>query len=107
MLRAIFRAISLVCLATALVAGVLDITRSIADSRIVLTPLHVDWARFGESSLASLKAIVEQSLHPLVWDPALVTLLKSPTWAIFGILSVLFGLLARRRRRPWQENFLA
>ena len=107
MLKAIFRAISLVCLAAALVAGVLDVTRSIADSRIVFTPLYIDWARFSKDTLESLKITVEQSAHPFLWDPVLVTLFKSPTWAIFAILSILFGLLARRRRRPWQENFLA
>ena len=105
MFRAILRAISLVCLAIALVAGVLDVTRSIADSRLVLTPLYVDWGRFNPDSLLNLRTTIEQSVHPLVWDPVLVTVLKSPTWTIFGLLSILFGIMARRRRRPWQENF--
>lgn len=105
MFRAILRAISLVCLAVALVAGVLDVTRSIADSSLVLTPLYVDWGRFNPESLVGLRTMVEQSLHPFLWDPVLVTVFKSPTWIIFGFLSILFGLLARRRRRPWQENF--
>ncbi|MCG6856674.1 MAG: hypothetical protein LJE67_01250 [Salaquimonas sp.] len=107
MLRAIFRAISLVCLAIALVAGVLDITRSIADSHLVLTPLYADWSRFSQDSLVGLKTVIEQNLFPFVWDPVFATILKSPTWSIFGILSILFAVAARRRRRPWQENFLA
>ena len=106
MLRVIFRAISLTCLAVALVAGVLDLTRSIADSSLVMTPLYSDWGRFSPDSLAWLKTATEQSLSALVWDPVLVTLLKAPTWAVFAVLSLLFGLLVRRRRRRWQENFM-
>ncbi|MEC9343887.1 MAG: hypothetical protein VYD64_08575, partial [Pseudomonadota bacterium] len=107
MLRAILRTISLVCLAIALVAGVLDVARSIADSSVVMRPLFDDWYVISQGSLAWLKLTTEKSLHPVVWDPVLMTLLKSPTWAVFAVLSLLFGLLTRRRRRRWQENFTA
>lgn len=105
MLRAIFQAFSYVCLAAALVAGVLDLTRSIADSGIVLTPLYTDWARFSAGTLDATRRMIEQYVHAVAWDPVFVTLLKAPSWAVFAILGVLFGMAARRRRRRWQENF--
>jgi len=105
MLKGIFRIVSLVCLAVALVAGVLDLTRSIADSGLVLTPLHVDWARFSAGSLDATRSLIEQYLHPYLWDPVFTTLLRAPTWAVFALLSLVFGLAARRNRRRWQENF--
>ena len=105
MLKAIFRAVSLVCLAVALVAAVLDLTRSIADSSLVLTPFYVDWARFSPASLDLTRRFLEQYAHPFAWDPVFVTLLTAPTWVIFAVFAVLFGMAARRRPRRWQENF--
>ena len=105
MLKAIFRAVSLVCLAVALVSAVLDVTRSIADSAVVMTPLHVDWARFSPGSLDLMRTFLEQYVHAYAWDPIFVTLLTAPTWLIFVLFSILFGVAARRRPRRWQENF--
>ncbi|MEZ5872755.1 MAG: hypothetical protein R3D32_13125 [Nitratireductor sp.] len=105
MLKALFRVISLACLAIALVSGVLDLARSIADSALVLTPLHMDWQRFNPSSLELVRQFITQNLYPFFWDPVFVTLLKSPTWALFAILAILFSIGARNRRRRWQESF--
>jgi MYXO-CTERM domain-containing protein len=105
MLRAIFRILSLVCLAVALVAGVLDITRSIADSQIRMMPLHLDWVRFSPDSLEGLHGLVTAYLGEFFWNPIFLTLLKTPTWIVFFLLSLLFALAARRRRHRWQENF--
>lgn len=105
MLRAIFAFVSLVCLALALVAGVLDATRSIADSTLVLTPLHDDWMRFSPNSLAVVKSALSDFVHPFLWDPVFVTLIKAPTWAAFAVLWILFATGARRQKARWQENF--
>lgn len=105
MLRAIFRMASLVCLAVALVSGVLDVTRSIADQQMVLTPLIADWVRFSPDSLATTREFVVSNLHPWLWTPAMETVLRAPTWSVFAVLAILFGMGARRRRRRWQENF--
>lgn len=105
MLRAIFAFTGLVCLALALITGVLDVTRSIADSSIVLTPLHADWARFSPNSLALVQTSLTNYLHPVAWDPLFVTLIKAPSWAAFGLFWILFSIGARRQKRRWQESF--
>ncbi|MCB1449804.1 MAG: hypothetical protein KDJ67_06755 [Nitratireductor sp.] len=105
MFRALFRILSLLSLAMALVSGVLDLSRSIADSAVVFTPLHLDWERFNPGSLESVRQFVAEKMYPFVWDPVFVTLLKSPTWAVFAVLAFLFALGARNRRRRWQESF--
>lgn len=105
MLRAIAKALCLVCFAIAFIAAILDVTRSIADSSWVMTPFLSDWQRLNADSLAETGAFISQSLHEALWDPVLVTLLSIPTWALFAGLAVLLALAARRRRSRWQENF--
>lgn len=105
MLRGLFRILSLLCLAMALVSGVLDLSRSIADSAVILTPLHVDWERTNPDSLELVRSFFAERLYPFFWDPVFVTVLKSPTWAVFALLAILFSFGARNRRRRWQESF--
>jgi len=103
--RAFFRTLSLVSLAAALVAAVLDLTRSIADNRIVLTPLHDDWQRLAPSSLEAVRLWVSEALHPLVWSPVMESVLSAPSWTVLALLAIVFAMAARRRKRRWQENF--
>ncbi len=105
MLRAFSRLLSLTCLAIALVAAVLDMTRSIANSHVVFTPLSLDWLHISEKSLTSVREFMTANLPNFLWDPIFTTILTAPTWAAFGIAAVVFALLARQRRRRWQENF--
>ncbi len=104
MLNAIFRISSFLCLAVALVAGVLDLTRSIADKTVVVTRLQSDWQHFSPDSLESVQEALTQ-IHPWLWSPGFVTLLSAPSWAVFALLSFIFAMAVRRRRRRWQENF--
>jgi hypothetical protein len=104
MLNAIFRIASFLCLAVALVAAVLDLTRSIADKAVVLTPLMADWMHFLPQSLDTVQQTLTQ-IHPWLWSPAFVTLVAAPSWAVFAALSLIFAAAVRRRRRRWQESF--
>lgn len=104
MLNAIFRLISLVFLALTLVAAVLDVSRSIADSRLRVTPLIDDWNRFTPDSLEATQKLFAEYLPAAAWDPVFLTLISAPSWAIFAILSILFAMAARRRRR-WNGRF--
>ena len=105
MIRAIFKAASLVCLAVALVSGVLDVTRSIADQHVVMMPLASDWLRLSPDSLAATREFLTEKVHPWAWSPAMETFLRAPTWTIFALLSVLFAMGAKGRKRRWQEKF--
>ncbi len=104
MLSAIFRISSFICLAVALVAGVLDLTRSIADRAVVMTPLAADWMRFSPQSLESVREALTK-VHPWLWSPGFETLASAPSWAVFAALSLVFAAAVRTRRQRWQENF--
>ena len=105
MIRALFRLLSLICTAAAMVAAVLDTTRSIANSQIVFTPLYDDWVRLNPASLESTRDFLSESVHPTAWDPVMLAVLKLPTWAVFAALAVLFAVATAKRRKRWQESF--
>jgi hypothetical protein len=44
-----------------------------------------------------LQPIVEQRLHPVVWNPFLLSFFLTPTWIVLGFFGVLFFWLAQRR----------
>lgn len=99
MLSFMARVAGLLFLVIALVTAVMDITKSIAASKLVFTPLFEAWTRIGEASLKAAQASVEAYIHPLLWDPVLVWILQWPSWLIFAILAFVFLALGRRRRR--------
>jgi hypothetical protein len=100
MIRFLFRFFGMWLLAGAFVALVIDGTRSIGASRIVLTPLGEAWSALHPQSLFSMQAWVEQRLIAWVWDPVLISLLFTPLWIVLGVLGLLFVLLGRPRARP-------
>ncbi len=89
MLRFLARVIGLLLVAGGFIVGVIDGTRSIADSSLALTSLGETAARvFGERFQAFGPA-VSRDVHPLLWDPVLVHVLMAPT----ALFAVLFGLV--------------
>ncbi|MCB1384713.1 MAG: hypothetical protein KDJ80_02135 [Nitratireductor sp.] len=105
MLKSICRIIALFALAMALVTAVLDITRSLADSTLVLTPLGLDWFNLSPSTLNLAQATVQRYVHPVIWDPVIQTVLLAPSWMVFGLLWFLFSLAGRQRRPRLQDRF--
>ena len=105
MLKAIFRMLSVVFLVLAVILLVIDVTRSIADSAIVLTPLGQVWFDWSPDTLNLSQAVVQRYLHPYVWDPIIQSVLLAPGWSIFGILAVLFSMASRRRKDRWEQRF--
>lgn len=81
----------------AVVAMVVDGTKSLADSRIVITSLGTQWAQLSEESLVATKKSVEENLHPFVWNPIIFALLLWPSWAIIGIVGILLYWIGRKR----------
>ena len=105
MLRALFRATSLLFLAIALISVVLDVTRSIADSSIVMTPLFIDWLRLSPTSLDGLRQATETYVHRFAWDPVMVTILRAPTWLAFGLAAILIALHSATTASPLAGKF--
>jgi hypothetical protein len=100
MFRFLARFLGLWLLAGAFVALVIDSTRSIAASRIVLTSVGEAWSVLHGASLEQFRAYVEASFPVWVWDPLTLNLLLAPLWALLGVLGILFALLGRSRARP-------
>ena len=105
MFKFIFKLLALVFLILAAITAVLDITRSIADSTLVMTALGQDWYNYSGSTLNFSQAIVQRYLHPSIWDPGIQKILLAPSWLVFGVLALLFGLLGRRRKKNWQDQY--
>lgn len=105
MIKVFFRILGLFTLAIALITAVLDLTRSIADSAIVMTPLGKDWFDLSLSSLNLTQAIVQRYIHPAIWDPGIQTILQLPSWVVFSVLAILFFWVGRQRKQNWHEKY--
>lgn len=100
MLRFLFRFLSTVSLAIAVVMAVLDATRSVASSALVTTPLGQSWQAVSPGTLAAVRKFMETTLHPLLWDPVVLAILHLPGFVVFGLLAlVLYAIGYRPERR--------
>ena len=98
MIRFIFRALATIALAAAVLAGLLDATRTVARDELVATPIGSDLALVAPQWIATVREAVAG--YPLV--PTLVDgLLALPAWIVFAVLALVFGALGQiRRARP-------
>lgn len=86
-------------LAFAALALINDVTRAWAPgTKLAFLSVRGLWQLVNEGSLTALQAAVQRSVHPLLWDPALVGVLKLPAWFLLGALGLGLCLLGRRRR---------
>jgi len=99
MIRFFFRLLSLLCLAVACIMAVLDVSRSIAGSEIVLTALGASWASASFDTLNLAQATIQRYVSPWLWDPVMLWVLSQPGFAVFGVLALLFYMIGYRRRR--------
>ena len=101
MFHFLFKILGLFVLALAVVLAVLDITRSITASDVVLTPLASSWAAVSPQSLLSSRELVQEWVHPYLWDPVLTFILKLPSWLVFCLLAMIFLKLGQRKENPY------
>ena len=92
MLRFFVRMLGLLTLAAGFASLVVDGTRSIAGSEISLTPLS---SLFTAKLPMLQKALV--AIHPMLWDPVVVAILRVPLWAALAVLGLLMLRLGRKR----------
>lgn len=107
MLRRAARFIAFIFALVAVIAAVLDITRSIADSSIVMTSLGQDWFNWSVDTLNFSQAIIQRYVHPYLWDPIIQTVLQWPSWLVFFGLALIFALLGRQKKHRWQDRYRA
>ena len=100
MFRIVCRSAGLVAIALAFALLVKDATRSLAGGELALTPLGLDVNTLFPAKFAQLQPLLERNLHPLLWDPVAVTLLRLPTWLALGAVgALLFYVLRPREQR--------
>lgn len=107
MIRFFFRVLACVALASAVVMAVLDTTRSVAASKLVLTPLAESWEATLPTSFAAFRTFVETYLAGFLWDPVLVTILAQPGFVVLAVLAFLLYLVghrAGRERDQWARR---
>jgi hypothetical protein len=99
MFRFLFRLMATVALAVAVIMAVLDVTRTIAASRLVLTSLGESWIGVSPSTLERTQSFIVENAHPLVWNPVMTFILGQPGFAVFGVLAFLLYAIGRRPER--------
>jgi hypothetical protein len=96
------RFVGLWLIAGALVALVVDATKSVAASALIVTPLGAAWSDLNVATLMSAQEFVQRNIEPTIgrwlWDPVIQTILLLPTWGILGGLGFLLTWLGRPRR---------
>jgi hypothetical protein len=94
MIRFLFRFIGLWLLAGAFAALVIDGTRSVAASQLVISPVRTAWELIHPSSLAA----AQKQLAAAPWDQALALFLSAPLWILLAVIGLLLLALGRRKR---------
>ncbi len=75
---------------------VLDATRSVAASGVVLTPLSASWGGAFPQSFQAVESFVTTRLGATAWDAALGSALALPGWVVFAALALAFHAAIRR-----------
>ena len=105
MFRSLSTLLGLLALALAVITAVLDLTRSIANSALTITPLGLEWFNFAPASLNLSQAIVQRYVHEWLWDPVIQSILLMPSWLVFVLLATLFLWLGRGDDKNWKNKF--
>lgn len=97
-MRFLLRLIGYLVVAAGFVALVIDGARSIANAGLRFTPVGEALSAAIQERYSLIQPAIERNLHPWLWDPLLLTLLRAPV-AVVALLFG-FGLLWLGRRRP-------
>lgn len=89
----------MVALSVAVIAAVLDATRSIAAEQLVKTPLEATWASLMPASLEAFETSVKSALSDFAWTGIVEPVLQVPTFAFFAGLALLLYVAGRRPTR--------
>lgn len=102
MIRFVFRCLATLVLAAAVIMAVLDATRSVAASQLVLTPLASSWEFASPRTFEAARDFVETHIHPMVWSLLADHLLSLPGFVVLLVVAFLLFALGRppARRGP-------
>jgi hypothetical protein len=99
MLRFLFRLAAMVALSVSVIMAVLDTTRTVAASALVLTPLKTSWLAVSPDTLAAFAIFIREKASPLLWDGLITRVLDLPGFAVFAALALLFYAIGYRRTK--------
>lgn len=88
------RFLSSLILLVAVVALVSELTR--AQLGVPSAPFTSLLAQLTELAPAKIAA-VQRSMHPLLWDPVVKSLLRLPAWVLLAAIGLLLAWIGRRR----------
>lgn len=90
----------MIALSVAVIMAVLDATRSVAASTLVMTPLNSSWLAVSPDTRAAFETFVRAKVNPTIWDGGIAWVLAQPGFAVFAVLAfILYAIGYRRRRR--------
>ena len=98
MIRLFFRFIALLSLAGAVVAAVVDSSRSIAASALSLTSFGEVWSGFAPDSLGKMQEFGPQYLGAAFWSAISNFILAMPTVAILMVFAIVFYAIGYKRQ---------
>ena len=98
MIRFLFRFLATISLAVAVVMAVIDSTRTVAANDWVVTPLGASWMAVSPDTLDKAEDTLS-AVHPALWDPIMLTVLKAPGFVVFAVVALLLYALGRRPAR--------
>ncbi|PAP98886.1 hypothetical protein LRP31_11270 [Mesorhizobium mediterraneum] len=100
MFRFLFRLAAMVALSVSVIMAVLDTTRSVAASALVMTPLNTSWLAVSPDTRSAFESFVRDKVSPLLWDGAVAWVLNQPGFAVFAVLAFILYMIGYRRKRP-------
>ncbi len=98
MIRFLFRFVGFWILAGGFVALVVDGTRSIAASALVVTPARSAWTSLSPASLDAVR-VRAAALAPWLWDDLLSPILDLPLFLLLALIGLLVMGIGTARRR--------
>lgn len=94
--RFLLRLIGYLLVAAGFIVAVIDGARSIANSTPRFTALGDTLVALLHERYALLQPAIERNLHPMLWDPVLLSLVRMPAALVALLLGFLLLWLGRR-----------
>ncbi|HQZ11930.1 MAG TPA: hypothetical protein PK286_03510 [Devosia sp.] len=97
-MRLILRILGTWLLGIALILLIIDGTRSLAHSGLVMTPLALTWSQIHEPSLIEAQNFLSSRFFGPVIAPIVGVILSLPGWLVFAVPGGLLAWMGRTRR---------
>jgi hypothetical protein len=97
-MRLLFRLLGTWLLGIALILLIIDGTRSLAASGLVMTSLSDTWRQLHEASLLEVQSFLSSRFFGPVLQPVVSGLVGLPAWLVFAVPGGLLAWMGRTRR---------